>query len=347
MAVAHDRASEALAPASGSTSGGGRDPLSDVLATVKLTGALYFLIEASEPWGVVVPRTEVYAGHVLPGSQHVISYDIILEGVGWVEFDDAPSVRFEAGDVLVFAHSLPHRLVSAPGVAPEFDAEATVAFLREMAAGRQPFATSEGGGGPARTRFVCGYLGCDVRPFNPVLAALPPFLKVARPPDGREDLLERLVSLTLDETLRARPGGEIVRLRLSELLFVEAIRRHLAGFEPAQRGWLAGLRDPGVGRALRLIHARPAEDWTLERLAHEAGMSRAVLAERFSHLVGRPPMQYLALWRMQVAGRMLADGEAKVAAVADAVGYGSEAAFSRAFKRAAGVAPAEWRERAR
>jgi AraC-like DNA-binding protein len=338
MADTHDRASGPFVPPSGMRDGS--DPLSDVLAQVRLTGALYFLIEASEPWGVEVPAEEACRAAVLPGVQHVVSFDAVLDGGGWVEVPGAEPAPFGPGDVLVFAHSPPHRLVSAPGARAEYDAAATTGFLREKAAGRLPFVTREGGGGRL-TRYVCGYLGCDVRPFNPVLAALPPFLHVRRQ-RGDPDLLDRLVGLALEEAATGRPGGRSIRLRLSELAFVEVVRRHMETMAPEATGWLAGLRDPVAGRVLSLLHARPSEDWTVARLAHEAAVSRSVLAERFAHLVGCPPIRYLTLWRMQIAAGMLRDG-APVAAAAGAAGYASEAAFSRAFKRATGVAPAAWR----
>jgi AraC-like DNA-binding protein len=342
MAAAHDRASGPFVPPSEMR--GGADPLSDVLAQVRLTGALYFLIEATEPWGVEVPAADVCRAAVLPGAQHLVSFDAVLDGEGWVEMPGAAPQRFGPGDVLVFARSPPHRLVSAPGIEAEYDAAATTAFLRTMAAGRLPFATREGGGGRL-TRYVCGYLGCDLRPFNPVLAALPPFLHVQRR-EGGPDLLDRLVALAIEEAAAGRPGGRSIRLRLSELAFVEVLRRHMETMAPDATGWLAGLRDPVAGRALSLLHARPTEDWTLERLAHDAAVSRSVLAERFAHLVGCPPIRYLTLWRMQIAAGMLRDG-APVAAAAGAAGYASEAAFSRAFKRATGAAPTAWRAGAR
>lgn len=140
-----------------------------------------------------------------------------------------------------------------------------------------------------------------------------------------------------------RAGGECLRLRLAELMFVEVVRRYLEALPAQQPGWLSGLRDPPIGRVLSLLHERPAQAWTLEDLAREAGMSRSVLADRFMQIVGLPPMHYLAQWRMQVAARLLADGSTKVSAVALEVGYASEAAFSRAFKKMTGVAPAKWR----
>jgi AraC-like DNA-binding protein len=155
--------------------------------------------------------------------------------------------------------------------------------------------------------------------------------------------LARLIDFAVMESQERRAGGECVRLRLSEVMFVEVVRRHLAGLPAEQTGWLAGLRDPSVGRALTCLHERPGDDWTLETLAKAAGLSRSALAERFTHFVGDPPMQYLTRWRMQVAARLLADGQAKVATVGLQVGYDSEAAFSRAFKKAAGVPPSAWR----
>jgi AraC-like DNA-binding protein/mannose-6-phosphate isomerase-like protein (cupin superfamily) len=319
------------------------DPLSDVLRKVRLTGALFFIVDASDPWGVEVPPVAEYASIVLPGAQHVVSYHIILEGEGWVVMPEGVQARFAAGDILLIAHGDPHRLLSAPDQALEFDGPATVAFLREMAAGRLPFVIAEGGGGAARTRYVCGYLGCDTRPFNPVLAALPPLLHIRRQDDGRPDLLARLIDLTLEEAQCQRAGGEGLRLRLSELLFVEVLRRHLASGPANGSGWLGGLADPAVGRALGLLHGEPQRAWTLEALAKGAGLSRTVLAARFARLVGCPPMQYLMLWRMQLAARLLADRSMTVAAVAHSVGYESEAAFSRAFKKTSGVPPASWR----
>jgi AraC-like DNA-binding protein len=192
---------------------------------------------------------------------------------------------------------------------------------------------------------VCGFLGCDLEPFNPLLATLPRLLHVRRGPRSTGDPLDQLIDFTVAESRERRAGGECVRLRLSELMFVEVVRRHLATLPAEETGWLAGLRDPMVGRALALLHSRPAQPWTLESLARDVGLSRSVLAERFAHLVGHPPMGYLTRWRMQVAARLLADGLAKVSAVAREIGYDSEAAFSRAFKRAAGMPPGVWRRR--
>jgi AraC-like DNA-binding protein len=347
MSGRHDQSSESLAERSVAAAGASatNDPLSDVLRVVKLTGALFFLVDASSPWGIEIPPAGAFAPIILPRARHVVSYHIVTEGSGWANVRGEPPVQFNAGDVVVFPHGDAYAMLSAPGGRPALPLEEALGFFRAMAAGELPFVVPEGGGGLERARFVCGFLGCDARPFNPLLAALPRLMHVRRPAGQHDDLLDRLIELTLAEARTRRPGGESIRLRLSELMFVEVVRRHLQGLSADEAGWLAGLRDPGIGRALALLHERPAHGWTLGELAAQAGMSRSVLADRFTRLVGHPPMQYLTHWRVQVAARLLADGAAKVACVGQEVGYASEAAFSRSFKKIAGMSPAAWRDR--
>jgi AraC-like DNA-binding protein len=321
------------------------DPLSDVLRMVKLTGALFFMVQASMPWGIAVPHARAYARIILPRAQHVVSYHIITGGTGWIAGPDGAPRPFAKGDILVLPHEDAYAMLCAPDARPEFGPDDSIAFFRSMAARQLPFVVTEGGGGAGGAQFVCGFLGCDARPFNPLLAALPRLIHLPRRADPR-DLLGRLIELTLTEAQRHRAGGEAIRLRLSELLFVEVVRRYLETLDTAESGWLAGLRDPAVGRVLAAIHARPADPWALDSLASEAGLSRSALAERFQRLIGRPPMQYLTGWRIQVAARLLADGSAKVGAVGREVGYASEAAFSRSFKKLTGASPAAWRRQA-
>jgi AraC-like DNA-binding protein len=200
-----------------------------------------------------------------------------------------------------------------------------------------------GSGGPERARIVCCFLGCDERPFNPLLTSLPPVLHLsASRPDATTGWLSTLLGMAAKESGSARAGSENVLARLSELMFVETIRHYLETLPPAETGWLAGLRDPMIGQALAALHREPSEPWTVERLARVVGLSRSVLADRFTFMIGRPPMQYLALWRMQLASRLLLDGR-PVASVAGAVGYESESAFSRTFKKLVGLPPATWR----
>jgi AraC-like DNA-binding protein len=340
MATRHDRASETLAEASRA------DVLSDVLRTVRLTGALFFPMETSSPWVDEVPHVSAFAATILPGAQHVVSYHIVTRGSCWVRLADLPPARLEAGDIIVIPHGDAYAMASSPDQRTDMPTEAVLQFFREMASGCGPAVVVEGGGGVQRADVVCGFLGCDIRPFNPVLETLPRLIHLRREPaDPGPDRIGPLIEFALAESRARRSGAQCVLLRLAEVLFVEVVRRYLESLPAEQRGWLAGLRDPIVGQALALLHARPADHWTLERLARHVGMSRSSLADRFHEFVGQPPMRYLAQWRMQLACRLIADRGTKVAAVALDVGYQSEAAFSRAFKDIVGASPATWRRR--
>lgn len=288
-----------------------------------------------------MPKADSFAEIILPSAQHIISYHIITKGSGWISIGESPPMEFVEGDILVIPHEDSYAMRSVPGERSGLTPEDSLDFFHAMAAGHLPFVITEGGSGPALTRYVCGFLGCDARPFNPLLGALPRLMCIPRGAPG--GLLDRLIELTLAEAPTQRHGAECIRLRLSELIFVEVVRRHLEALLPEQTGWLAGLRDPAVGRAVALVHENPALDWTIKELARETGVSRSVLAARFMRLVGCPPIQYLTRWRVQLAARLLTDGLAKVSAVGHDVGYKSDAAFSRSFKRVAGVSPAEWR----
>jgi AraC-like DNA-binding protein len=337
MNANHDRASGSHAAASGF------DVLSDVLRCVRLTGSMLFLVDAHAPWMSWAPQTESFRRVVLPASQHLISYHVVTQGSCWAGLRDGAPERFETGDVLVVPHGDAYYLADPLGTEASYGAEEAVAFFRSMAAGELPSIVSEGGSGTDVTRFICGFLGCDMKPCNPVLDALPRMIHLHAAARS-SNRMRHLIDFALCVLRQPSSGGQGVLLRLSELMFVEVVRQHLEAMADAQTGWLAGLHDPLVARTLSLLHDAPAKHWTLEELATQAGTSRSVLAERFARFVGRPPMQYLTHWRMQLATRLLADGGAKkVAAVAEAVGYQSEAAFSRAFKKCVGIAPAAWR----
>lgn len=324
----------------------GADTLSDVLGTVRMTGALFFLVDCSEPFVLQAPRAEEFAPLILPRARHIISYHVIAGGHAWGGLVDGPPVQLEPGDVLLVPHGHSYFMASAPTLRAGEPRETSLGFLRRMAAGQLPPVVTTGGGGSTKTHVICGFLGCDVDPFNPLVAGLPPVVRVRRQPGGTEDRLTPLVDFAVAESRRPRSGGRTVLLRLSELMFVEVVRRCVESGTVNDTGWLLGLRDPVVGRALALVHADPARAWTLDGLARAVGASRSALSLRFSELVGDAPMHYLTRWRMQVAARMLSEGTAKVGAVARDVGYESEAAFNRAFKRAAGFSPGAWRRRA-
>ena len=314
------------------------DVLSDVLRAVRLTGALYFDMEMSVPWVAEAPPSREIAGIVMPGAQRVIEYHLIARGTAWGHAAGQEPIRLGEGDLIVFPQGHAHTLSSAPGMRGTIDRSL---FVRKSAL---PLCYEFGGGGAERARIVCCFLGCDERPYNPLLGALPTTIHLPAAPEGSQaDWLATMMKVAAAESGSARPGADNLRERLSELMFVEAIRRFIETLAPAETGWLAGLRDPVVGKALAALHARPRESWTVEGLARSVGVSRSVLAERFTAMVGQPPMQYLALWRMQLASRLLLDG-GKMAAVSAAAGYASEAAFSRAFKKLVGQAPAAWRK---
>jgi AraC-like DNA-binding protein len=346
MVGGHDSPSTTLARSSGEEAAvaSAGDVLSDVLRAVRLTGAQFFLVDASAPWLAEVPEASLVAPAILPGAQHLISYHVLTRGRCWAGGAGKSGLWLEAGDVLLVPHGDLYTLATSPVTVGEQPLEAVLEFFRDLGAGRLPWTVQEGGGGPERVGLICGFLACDIVPFNPVLSMLPRLLRVRAPASGQERL-GHLIEFALEESRQQRAGSDCVRLRISELMFVEVLRRYLASLPPEQTGWLAGLRDPTVGRALALLHRRMAEPWTLAALAREVGASRSTLAERFVHFVGQPPMQYLARWRMQVAARLLADSTAKVSAVALEVGYESEAAFSRAFKKTVGVSPATWRDK--
>ncbi len=321
------------------------DTLSDVLQAVRLTGALFFLVDASTPWVAEAPSSAALAPVLLPRAQHVVSYHVITQGSCWCEMEGQPPVPLGSGDIIIIPHGHAYALSSELGLRSGLTVEEGLAWFRDMAAGHFSFVVTEGGAGEEKIGVFCGFLGCDALPFNPALAALPQLVHL-RPPRAGVDHVGALIALAAAESREPKAGGRSVLLRIGELMFVEVVRRYLSSASADEGGWLAGLRDPLVGRALASLHQEPARQWTLEELAREVGTSRSVLTERFTLLVGRPPMQYLAAWRIQLASRRLADGATKVSAIAREVGYESEAAFSRAFKRLTGTAPAAWRRRA-
>jgi AraC-like DNA-binding protein len=320
------------------------DALSDVLSAVRLSGSVFFDVTARSPWVAEAPPAAQIANEVTPGAQHAIEYHVVTRGACWIsligDVELAP-VRLNEGDIAVIAHGDPHVVSSAPGMRAEPNLSA---HRRPEDPNALPFTLRTGSEGPTDTHLICGFFSCDARPFNPLLDALPRFMRFNRDASlGSQSLLDQFIRFATAETGNKRAGSQSVLNRLSELLFVEVIRLYMDQLANDNTGWLAGLRDPLVGRALALLHARPAHAWTLEELAAEAAASRSALADRFTQIVGYPPIQYLTQWRMQIAARRLADPGVKVAAVAHEVGYESEAAFSRAFKKLVGRSPSQWR----
>jgi len=308
------------------------DPLSDVLRAVRLNGAFFYVFEGIAPWSISVGPARELVPRVLPEAEHLMAYHIVTAGSCWIGCEGVPQVELHPGDGILFPHGDAH-LASAE---------------RQEASGRRynhapsrPLERIRVGTGPgSRVDLVCGFLGCDARPYNPLLAALPRSVMVRGIATG---WLAEFPRQVVAEAWQNRAGGDTMLTRMAELMFVEVVRRYSEELSPQQTGWLAGLRDSLVAAALAELHARPAHPWTLAELARAVATSRTVLSERFVQTVGLPPIQYLTEWRLQLAAEQLAGGSKKVAAVAAEVGYESEAAFSRAFKRRTGHAPAGWR----
>jgi len=330
------------------------DTLSDLLRAVRLRGAIFYYVDGSSPWVAEAPPAAEIIPAIMPGVEHMIEFHGLAEGSCWAALAGESPIRMAAGDVILFPQGDRHVLSSAPGLhAPRSTNELYFAprppqlpFALDAEAPDVTTARLHGGG-RERAIIVCGFLGLDARPFNPLISSLPRVLHLPGKVLGPDSWVTTFLRTAVAESNLKRPGGEAVLERMSEMLFVEVLRRYVDSLPAEQTGWLAGVRDSFVGRALSLLHQKPAENWTLEQLGSDVGLSRSSLHDRFVHFIGQPPMQYLTNWRMQLAAGRLRDSDAKVVNVALDVGYESEAAFSRAFKRVVGVAPGTWRRERR
>lgn len=316
------------------------DALSDVLRAVRLTGGVFLDAQFTAPWCVTARVSAEDCRPFLAAPAHVIAYHYVVSGKLLLQVDDDPVVEVRAGEIVLLPRNDFHKLGSALN-------------LRAVSADHLIHLPADGGlarinygGGGAGTHIVCGFIGSEVR-HNPLVANLPKVLKLNARDGAADDWIESSFRFAASELMTGRAGSETVLSKLSELLFVEAMRRYIATLPADRRGWLCGLRDPSVGRALGLLHARLAHPWTADELARAVGLSRSTFAERFATLIGEPPMRYLTSWRMQLAAQRLRDGDQSVSRIAYEVGYESEAAFNRAFKREFGVPPAAWRKQTR
>ena len=326
-----------------------RDTLSDLLRSVRVRGAVFYYVSCRDQWSAEAPPAREIAAAVMPGCEHVMEYHMIAKGSGWAALAGQAPVRLAAGDIVMFPQGDGHVLSSAPDAVEPLRRSPEWVFATRNAPKPMPIAYHHGvveAGAPlpveeADMVAVCGFLGCDLRPFNPLVAALPRLLHLPAARAG--DWVARVIDQAVTESGNRRPGGDAVLERLSEMMFVDAARRYLDSLPEDATGWLAGLRDRFVGRALALMHERPDHAWSVDELAREVGLSRSALHERFVQYVGHAPMQYLANWRIQLGARLLRESNRTVATIALDVGYDSEAAFSRAFKRMVGLPPATWR----
>jgi AraC-like DNA-binding protein len=313
------------------------DALSEALNAVRMTGAIFYHAECTSPWGFQVPHLRDVAHVLAPGTERLISYHLVTEGKAVVRFAEA-TVPVSAGDVLIIPHGDAHT-VSNGSPAKFVDSRTSLGKFLTGALTKMRL-----GGGGETTRFVCGYFGCERHADRLFLAGLPLMIRVNIRGDSAGQWLQSSVRHLVSEAGCGRPGQSALLSKMAEALFIETLRRYMEQLPSEQTGWLSGARDLVVGGALALIHSRPYHPWTVTELAAEAGTSRSVLAERFALYLGEPPLTYLARWRLQLAARLLQTTRKTVLQVASEVGYDSEAAFNRAFKRDFGVPPEQFRK---
>jgi AraC-like DNA-binding protein len=313
------------------------DVLSEVLRLVKLEGALFFNAEFSAPWCLSSSHATAVAPYLSPKAGHLIIYHFLTEGRAFARLPKGPREDLTAGDIVIFPHGDAHLLGNG---SPERPVDAMQTFAKNLTQGLK---LARFGGGGEITRFVCGFMACEPRLSEVFLAGLPKVLKVHVGNEPSGQWLENSIRFSVNEVNGSNAGSGLVVAKLSEVLFVETLRRYINTLPPDQIGWLAGARDPTIGQALALLHKEPAHPWTVSNLARRIGLSRTRFGERFRHFLAESPMAYLTQWRLKLGAEMLRSTEDSVAEVAAAVGYGSEAAFNRAFKREFDCPPAQFR----
>lgn len=316
------------------------DALSDVLRLVRLKGGVFLHAEFTAPWCIRTQLVPEDCGSLLDGVDHLVLYHYVVEGRLRAQIPHLEPINIETGEVVIFPHNHAHILGSHLDLSPVSARE----IVRPSVDGG--FLVIRHGGGGEPTRVVCGFLGCERLEGNLLARILPPVLRFDARRGSAADWVKSSLEFAAHEIGARRAGSETMLAKLSELLFVEALRHYVETLPQEQTGWLAGLKDPFVSRALALLHEDVAREWTVDELGRAVGLSRSALAERFTGLIGEPPMRYLARWRIQLAAHALRNSDQPLARIAAQVGYDSEAAFNRAFKRSLGVPPAAWRKAA-
>lgn len=314
------------------------DAFSEILSGVKLNGAFFFSAEFSAPWCFASPASHTLAPLLAPGAPHLVIYHFVINGAAFVQLSEGQSLELGPGDIVVFPHGDPHLMTSAPGVAATSLNSEILSKIQS-----RDLRPVRGGGGGDSARYVCGYMACDPFLSRPILGGLPRVFKVNIRTDRSGQWLENSILHLTEEAASGRVGSDAMLAKLSEVLFVDTLRRYVASLPEQQTGWLAGARDPIVGKSLGLLHSRIAHPWTIADLADEVGISRTGLVERFTRYLSEPPMTYLTRWRLHLAARSLENTPRGVSEIAGEVGYESEAAFNRAFKREFGEPPGRYR----
>lgn len=312
------------------------DALSDAISAVRLTSSVFLDARLGAPWCIQSQIAPEDCAPYGPMPSRIIAYHYVASGRLFLGLDGEKPIAIEEGEVVLMPRNDRHTLGSSPGLKP-----AIIDHLIQPADGGKPAVLQIGGSGE-KTHIICGYMGCEI-PDNPLLASLPFVLRIKVNDGASGAWLGGLFQRAVEEFATGGIGSSTVLGKLAELLFVEAIRRYLATLPHDQTGWLAGLRDSKIGKALAMLHAQPKHAWTADELAKATDMSRSAFADRFTGLVGMPPIRYLSHWRLQLAAVRLRECPRAIAQIAYEVGYESEAAFSRAFKQAFGVTPGRWR----
>jgi AraC-like DNA-binding protein len=314
--------------------------LQQSLEQLRLEGAIFFRSELTEPFAFESTPSALADMHH-PGAERVILFHIVARGTCWVAGDDGERRWAETGDVIVLPYG-DHHVIG--GASP-----ATCVSITELI---DPLPWSDlpairHGGGGAPVDLVCGYLVSDDPVFDPALRVFPSAFVVRLPKTAAAGWVQASVTYAATERVPSNTSGNVVSTRLPELVLIEVLRHHLASAPAVDHGWLAALHDPVLAPALSALHGDPSRRWTVAELAAQVAVSRSVLDDRFRRVLGRSPIRYLAEWRMHLAEELLDTTELGVVPVARKVGYESEEAFSRAFKRAHGVSPGRWRARER
>lgn len=314
------------------------DALSEALRSVRMTGAIFLDAEFTAPWSFLSPMAQRTAPVLAPGTDQVIIYHLVTEGTAWVRIDGQPDLPVRAGEIVILPHGEEH-LFGNGTPTKVFDGAAA---LHRHVTGE--LNSLRWGGGGAATKFVCGFMGCERQARNLFLAGLPTTIKINIREDATGAWLENTIRYLVSDGQLHQPGRNILLSKMAEALFIETLRSYIKLLPPDATGWLAGARDQIAGAALAVLHRQPAAHWTIDRLAATIGTSRSVLSDRFTRYLGEPPLTYLARWRMQLASRMLETTKDTVLQIGLSVGYESEAAFVRAFKREFGLPPARYRK---
>jgi AraC-like DNA-binding protein len=315
------------------------DVLSELLGAMRLSGTVLFRAEFREPWSVATPEGCEISRALPFRVERVIPFHIIAAGACCIELAEGEPVTLGEGDAVLLPYGDGHRLCGA--------ATADTVPVGQLLPPPpwRSIPVIEHGGDGATTSIICGFLQCDELMFHPILRHLPPLLHVRPEGTPADRWLAGTIRHAASEASRPAPGSGGMLPRLTELMFVEILRKYMQGLSEDEVGWFAAFNDPIAGAALKLLHAAPFEAWSVDSLAQQVGASRTVLADRFRHFLDQPPMQYLAHWRLQLAAQQLKSSDAPIKAIADRTGYESEAAFSRAFKRHFGLPPGDWRRR--